>query len=256
MQRNTENFSVAHSEIFKQQMLNWANQFSICCFLDNNQYTGRHHSYEWLLAADAVDIFSPDKNILDSLHHFYDTQNDWLFGHVNYDLKNEIEKLVSLSKDNIQFPDIFLFQPRIVIQANESVVTVSCLQDDPFLVFKAIQSEPVNNTLQPSANISIQSRISKEEYLHIVQLLKQHILRGDCYEINFCMEFFAEHTMINPLSVYQHLINISPNPFSCYYKCNDKYLFCASPISAKYAGKVLYIPRSCLASTLFLRCIK
>ena len=229
MQRNTENFSVAHSEIFKQQMLNWANQFSICCFLDNNQYTGKHHSYEWLLAADAINVFSPDKNILDSLHHFYETQNDWLFGHVNYDLKNEIEKLVSLSKDNIQFPDIFLFQPRIVIQANESVVTVSCLQDDPFLVFKAIQSEPVNNTLQPSANISIQSRISKEEYLHIVQLLKQHILRGDCYEINFCMEFFAEHAMINPLSIYQHLINISPNPFSCYYKCNDKYLFCASP---------------------------
>ncbi len=229
MQRNTENFSVAHSEVFKQQMLNWANQFSICCFLDNNQYTGKHHSYEWLLAADAINVFSPDKNILDSLHHFYETQNDWLFGHVNYDLKNEIEKLVSLSKDNIQFPDIFLFQPRIVIQANESVVTVSCLQDDPFLVFKAIQSEPVNNTLQPSANISIQSRISKEEYLHIVQLLKQHILRGDCYEINFCMEFFAEHAMINPLSIYQHLINISPNPFSCYYKCNDKYLFCASP---------------------------
>ncbi|HXL55143.1 MAG TPA: chorismate-binding protein, partial [Chitinophagaceae bacterium] len=217
MQRNTENFSVAHSEIFKQQMLNWANQFSICCFLDNNQYTGRHHSYEWLLAADAVDIFSPDKNILDSLHHFYDTQNDWLFGHVNYDLKNEIEKLVSLSKDNIQFPDIFLFQPRVVIQANESVVTVSCLQDEPLVIFKAIQSAPINNMRQFSANISIQAQISKEEYLYTVQLLKQHILRGDCYEINFCMEFFAEHAMINPLSVYQHLINISPNPFSCYY---------------------------------------
>jgi para-aminobenzoate synthetase component 1 len=228
VQRNIENFSVADRENFKKQMLDWANQFNICCFLDNNQYTGKHHSFEWLLAAGAVNVFSPNKNILDSLQRYYEPHNDWLFGHLGYDLKNEIEELTSANTDKIQFPDIFLFQPQIVIQA-KSVITISCLWDEPSVVFNAIQSVTINNVRQPAANISIRSRINKEEYLGTVQLLKQHILRGDCYEINFCIEFFAENAAIKPLSIYHQLTNISPNPFSCYYKCNDKYLFCASP---------------------------
>jgi para-aminobenzoate synthetase component 1 len=229
VERNTEHFSVTHSKTFKQQMLSWANQFNICCFLDNNQYTDKHHSYEWLLSAGAQTYFSPPKNILDALKLFYETHNDWLFGHFGYDLKNEIEELSSSNTDNIKFSEIFLFQPQTVILARGSDVTISCLHDNPSVIFKAIQSAATNNINQPAPGIKIQARLSKEEYLHIVSLLQQHILRGDCYEINYCIEFFAEEATVNPLNIYTHLSNISPNPFSCYYKCNDKYLFCASP---------------------------
>ena len=111
MQRNTESFSVTNIENFKQQMLRWANQFNICCFLDNHQYSDTYHSYEWLLAADAATTFSPQKNILQSLYEFSEAHNDWLFGHVSYDLKNEIEQLTSSHEDCIEFPDIFLFPP-------------------------------------------------------------------------------------------------------------------------------------------------
>jgi para-aminobenzoate synthetase component 1 len=34
-------------------------------------------------------------------------------------------------------------------------------------------------------------RFTREEYLDTVRHLQQHILRGDCYEINFCQEFFS-----------------------------------------------------------------
>ena len=53
--------------------------------------------------------------------------------------------------------------------------------------------------------------------------------RGDCYEINFCQEFFAENIAIDALATYNKLVDISPNPFSCFYKIEDKYLLCASP---------------------------
>ena len=59
--------------------------------------------------------------------------------------------------------------------------------------------------------------------------LQQHILQGNCYEINFCQEFYNDHAVINPLQVYMALSKESPNPFSCYYKLEDKYLLCASP---------------------------
>jgi para-aminobenzoate synthetase component 1 len=59
--------------------------------------------------------------------------------------------------------------------------------------------------------------------------LQQHILRGDCYEVNFCQEFYSDNTVIDPLQVYRSLSRESPNPFACYYRLNDKYLLCASP---------------------------
>jgi len=229
VQRNTEKFSIAHNEIFKHQMLTWAKQFNVCCFLDNNQYPDKHHTYEWLLAVDSIDVFSPNKGILHALQHFCETNDDWLFGHFGYDLKNEIEELSSSHTDNIQFPDIFLFQPRTVILASDSDITVSCLQDNPSFVFKAIESATANNNYQSASHISVQSRISKEKYLDTISLLQKHILRGDCYEINYCIEFFAKDVTLEPLNIYKRLANISPNPFSCFYKCYDKYLLCASP---------------------------
>jgi para-aminobenzoate synthetase component 1 len=228
VQRKIAIFPVYNTEIFKEQMLSWANQFNICCFLDNNRYNTKHHSYEWLLAAGAAAIFSPSKNILESLKYFYATYSDWLFGHVGYDLKNEIEDLYSSNPDNIQFPDIFLFQPQIVIQSNGTSIIISSLQDEAADILNSIHAQPIQPKFQ-AINIETKPRVSKEEYLNKTEALRQHILRGDCYEINFCMEFFAEDICILPLRVYKKLTAISPNPFSCYYKCSDKYLFCASP---------------------------
>ena len=77
--------------------------------------------------------------------------------------------------------------------------------------------------------VSIQSRLSLQQYISIINKLKLHILRGDCYEINFCQEFFAENASINPVDVYKKLSAVSPNPFSALYKMNNRWLLCASP---------------------------
>jgi para-aminobenzoate synthetase component 1 len=62
-----------------------------------------------------------------------------------------------------------------------------------------------------------------------IETIRKHILRGDCYELNYCMEFFAEDVKLDPLYCYQSLTTISPNPFSAFYKVNNSYLLCASP---------------------------
>jgi para-aminobenzoate synthetase component 1 len=73
------------------------------------------------------------------------------------------------------------------------------------------------------------SRFSKNDYLGTVKKLQQHILKGDCYEICFCQEFYADHVQINPVTVFKNLSLLSPNPFSAFYKLDKKYLLCASP---------------------------
>ena len=40
--------------------------------------------------------------------------------------------------------------------------------------------------------VKVQQRISKANYLKKVEKMLNHIHRGDIYEANFCMEFYAE----------------------------------------------------------------
>lgn len=155
-------------------------------------------------------------------------QNTWLFGHLGYDLKNELEGLHSEHPDLIGFPDIFFFEPEILIRLNEREFIIEA--EDAGSIFRDIQSasqaKPVENSGEAP---TFQSRISRERYLSIIEQLRQHILRGDCYEINFCQEFYVENIDIEPLEVYRKLESISPNPFSALYRLDDKWLLCASP---------------------------
>jgi para-aminobenzoate synthetase component 1 len=209
-------------------MLNWINRFNICCFLDNHQYHSPHQAVECLAAAGAAAIFSPAENILAQLNGFYQTQNDWLFGHISYDLKNETAPLHSGHEDHIGFPDLFFFRPETVLQLKENTLTISSLTQDPAAIYEEITNSPLTSDHGPWA-VNIQQKISRNDYIATIEQLRNHILRGDCYEINFCQEFFAKDVSVDALQVYRQLTAISPNPFSCFYKLDDKYVLCASP---------------------------
>jgi para-aminobenzoate synthetase component 1 len=211
----------------KKKVLNWAKRFDTFCFLDNHQYQLEPHTMECLLAAGIKRKISCNAgNALEQLQQFIDAGNNWLFGHLGYDLKNEIEQVSSLHPDRIQFPDLFFFEPEIVIRLNENELFIEA--DDTEKIFSEID-EQESLLLSTSNRITIQNRISKEEYISIINQLKQHILRGDCYEINFCQELFAEDAVIDPVAIYKKLSAVSPNPFSALYKINDQWLICASP---------------------------
>lgn len=224
-------------------MLNWTKQFSTFCFLDNHQYQLEPHSMECLLAAGVKRSVKADAgNALEQLQQFKNEKQSWLFGHLGYDLKNEMEHLVSSHPDNIQFPDLFFFEPEVVIRLNEKEMVIEA--DDPEAIFKVIETTTDERNVSSSAGINIQHRVERDEYIDIIEKLRQHILRGDCYEINFCQEFFAEKTFIDPVAVYQKLSKLSPNPFSALYKLKEQWLICASPerFLQKHGDKILSQP--------------
>ncbi len=223
-------FRIGDASLCKQQMLNWANQFSICCFMDSHQYKNKYSVYDCIAAAGAEDFLLPQKNKLSQLKTFTQKHsNDWLFGHVAYDLKNEIEELASSHTDTLYFPDLFFFQPQTVLFLQGNVVTIESINEKPESVYKNMVESSFQNDVGVDKKITLQQRISKNKYIQIINQLKQHILRGDCYEINFCGEFFCEEVSLHPISIYKRLSHISPSPFAAYYKLNDKYALCASP---------------------------
>ena len=211
-------------------MLNWANRFSIFCLLDNQQYDLSSPAFECLLAAGCKkNVEANTGKAFEQLHRFCEAEtNQWLFGHFGYDLKNETELLRSEHFDGIGFDDLHFFVPEIVVKLTAGSVNIFSEQD-PEAIFNEINSLPGSISDLNELSVTIQNRISRDEYITIIKKLQSHILRGDCYEINFCQEFFAEHAKVNPLFLYQRLTALSPNPFSVFYKKQDKYCLCASP---------------------------
>lgn len=213
----------------KTKVLNWSKQFSTFCFLDNHQYQSKNHSVECLLAAGVKrSIRLQAGTALQQLQKFIDEKESWLFGHLGYDLKNEIEQLSSAKPSNIAFPDLFFFEPEIIIRLSEKAIYIEAI--DPAAIFKELnETEVKSESTFAQKNLIIQSRLSQSAYISTIKELKKHILRGDCYEINFCQEFYATDAIINPIEVYKKLSVVSPNPFSALYRLDDHWLICASP---------------------------
>jgi para-aminobenzoate synthetase component 1 len=160
---------------------------------------------------------------------FIDEENDWIFGHLSYDLKNEIERLQSAGSDEIQFPDLFFFVPEIILQLDESGLSIGSCNADHESIYLQIVSCKAKSSHCPLERVNVQSKINKQCYIDTIRQLKERIQRGDCYEINFCQEFYAKEVRIDPVEIYFSLSGTSPNPYSAFYKVNDRFLLCASP---------------------------
>lgn len=188
-------------------------------------------------------ITAPSANAFNELQDFCNHQTDWLFGHLAYDLKNELENLHSHHADGINFPDFYFFVPEFVILLSDTEMLIGTGTTDAAEVFDSIlhfgvQRPPVKIPLQ------VVSRFSANDYIQTVHQLKQHIRRGDCYEVNFCQEFYAHEASIHPPDVYALLSSVSPNPYAAYYKADGRYCCCASPerYLKKAGSKILSQP--------------
>jgi para-aminobenzoate synthetase component 1 len=216
---------------FKNQLLQWANQHREVVFLDSNQYHQKYSSYDAVLAVDAFTSIKTDyENAFQDLYQYQSQTKDWLFGYLSYDLKNDTEALQSNNFDGLAFPDLFFFQPKKLFLIKENQIEMQYLRmcdDEIESDFEEIIS--LTSNFQLPTSITIEQRISKENYLSNVSKMLEHIHRGDIYEANFCMEFFAENAQIEPLEIYQKLNTISEPPFAVYFKNNFQYLLSASP---------------------------
>lgn len=217
---------------FKQKLVSWGQQFREITFLDSNSFSDEYSRFDCVLAADAFTSIKTDyHNAFDDLKQYQQTAKDWLFGYLAYDLKNDTEHLKSDNFDGLDFPDLFFFQPKKLFLLKEDQLEIQYLNmcdDEIEEDFENIINYKIETNV-PADAVLIQQRISKQHYLDKVSKLLAHINQGDVYEVNFCMEFFAEKANINPLDKFLKLNEISQAPFTVFFKNNKQFLLSASP---------------------------
>jgi len=212
--------------LFKQKALAWASSFDVCCILDSNGYTDQYQKFDLLIAAGTTQQLRISSGAaFNSLKDFYEEHQNWMFGLLGYDLKNEVENLRSENPDTLDFPDLFFFVPEYLIAIKDDRPEV--LLGNPEILQEILQQK--THLSQAPFEQKIESRMSKQTYLDKVEELQRHIYLGNIYEVTFCQEFFAEHAAIDPLAVYEKLINISPTPFAGFFKIGEQYILSASP---------------------------
>lgn len=204
-------------------MLGWLQQFSTFCFLDNQEYAVAPHHYECLIGAGvARSVQGEDMDKLDA----FLAKKSWVFGHLAYSLSGSLHRFSTTKNDKIGFQPYFFFSPQVVLEINGNSVSVHA--QNPTVIFEQIYKVVISEGA-PVLSIATTPVLAKDEYIKKIHSLQSHIHRGDCYEINFCQEIFAEDVAFDPTTAYQKLAAVSPNPFSAFYRINNNYLLCASP---------------------------
>ena len=238
MSRNTICFDI-HPKEFKEKLLTWIDgSFDIFFFLDSSGYPSKgfiQNEYGFLAGIGELEKMKVDGSSFESLKQFQNQCQDWMFGYFSYDLKNEIESLSSSHADDLKFPEIYFFRPKIVIEVKDFQAEISCFETDDFIrnVFDTILSTPIKK-LPLKSSVSqnkgdIKSRMQKEEYIDAVKEIQNHIKKGDIYELNFCQEFYLENVTVESLFLYSNLIEYSHSPYSAFCKMGSHQIISASP---------------------------
>ena len=239
MQRTTRTYSIKSISNLNEKLLQWAQQYETAVWLDSNHHNQGYTSFHSILAVDEFTSIQTDVvNAFEKLKEYQSITQDYLFGYLSYDVKNATENLTSTNSDGLGFAELFFFQPqKILFIKNDSIEFqyLTMVDDEIDTDFEAIctqeikQKNTASTRLENGGNIVIKPRIQKQDYLFKVGKILEHIHKGDIYEANFCQEFYAENTRINPLDIYEDLNTISEAPFATFLKIDNQYLLCASP---------------------------
>lgn len=218
-------------QAFKEQALFWAAQYPVAAFYEPNlgQHELRHGGFDNLLAvsSSAANLVDPAR-AFESLKELWPLNQQLLCGFLSYDLKNQVEALESTNDDRIGFPLMYFFSPEIYLRFDPEGFTLYSPQDNGGELLQAILLFIPDKQAQ-TKEIQVQQRVGRDEYIRAVKGIREEILNGEIYEMNYCIEFFAQAVGFSPVPLFLELNQVSPMPFAGFFKMEDKYLLCASP---------------------------
>lgn len=201
-----------------QKLTYWATrEFTYLAYFNGNDYAYPKGNF-------GNTFFAGNKSI--ELKEFWNSSAGFFkVGIIGYDFKNRLEKLQSSNPSFLDLPVTCCFQPELLIQ----------IENDQILSKTELPLEFWNNIerieLPQSPNLACRwsPQISKEKYIDSVETIKNLIVEGETYEMNFCQAFSGKFESWDPIAAYFRLNEISPMPFSALFKAGEKWIVSASP---------------------------
>lgn len=209
-----------------EKLYNFSQQFECFNLYDSSQISAPlgYNRFEFVAAFGCVKKIGGNAA---AICYLIDVTENWLFGYINYEAKNEL-----ISDDTAKH--ILFYQPKIVLHIQKNTLTFinNGIADNVFHQyvnrFNAIENESVACFNQ---KIIFEHQVSKHHYVLNIEKIKQDIIEGTYYEMNYCQKFIAENGLNSNdnFKINHKMRTQSPAPFSAYIKTDDKEILCASP---------------------------
>lgn len=201
-----------------QKLTYWATrEFAYLAYFNGNDYAYPKGNF-------GNTFFAGNKSI--ELKEFWNSSARFFkVGIIGYDFKNQLEKLQSSNPSFLDLPETCFFQPELLIQIEKDQVFSKT--ELPLEFWNSI--ERIELPQSPNLSCRWSPQISKEKYLESVETIKNQIVEGETYEMNFCQAFSGSFESWDPIAAYFRLNKISPMPFSALFKAEEKWIVSASP---------------------------
>jgi len=211
----------------------YASKLDPCVILDSCGISPQLNkgNYKLVIGFGGTNIITPSSNKIDSLYNEWHQNKRWMFGVIGYDVKNEIENLSSLNNKCFNWPELLFFIPEVIITVNwkDQLSIVGRNASELFNEISSIKVERSKSNSYPTLARLIQD-LWPDEHKEKVNAIKEEITNGNVYEMNLCSRFLYNDMVVeDPYKLYSDLIQISPSPFSAYFKANNYHVGSASP---------------------------
>ena len=189
-------------------LLHYPNGLAYLCLGVKDSFSGSNN-----LSWDALDAFLLKNN------------GQFVVSLLGYDVKNSIENLASNNVDYMTAPDWVYFVPESVYKLdNDSFELIFGVEDD------ALVDELFSQPVAKNPHFELKPAIDKSQYIQQVQLAKEQIQQGNCYELNFCQNFESFNIEdLDTWSVFRIALQNMQAPFSAYMQWNGHAMMGVSP---------------------------
>ena len=226
MKRFSKSYKIINKDEFVEKIIQFSSTKDNFVLLNSNDNSDE---YDLIVAYGIESFIESSENSLIKLDNYIKSIDDWVFGYLSYDLKNEIEDLNDRNENIFNLPNLHFSQPKAVWLIKSGTATIlsnnkKCLIDD----WIQINSIDCLESFIKS-KINLKSRESKDDYIKKINGIKKRILKRDCYEMIFCFDMYSKNNSINLYQTYKKLNNYTRSPMSTFLKLDNLYLMSSSP---------------------------
>lgn len=180
----------------------------------------------------AVDSIHPVSGSFEELKKFRDKYNDWLFGNIPYNIGEGLHSSLQKPENGLCFDRLHFFCPEFLIRLENNNLTIGVrggeVSEKKANDLYRLLLENELPAIKPPV-VQIEEQTSRETYIHNVERLKEHIGRGDIYEINYCVAFEGEAKSLDPYDLFIKVEENTGSPYSAFVKQNELFAICGSP---------------------------
>lgn len=164
-------------------------------------------------------------------------------GFFSYDTAFYNEKIGEVLPDELNMPDVHLYFYDTFIVFDHLLQTVSIASVDLFQRDRTVEEmnhsidiieEQIKSglTFQIDKSVSIEFKptITKEHFIQLVEKAKEHIARGDIFQVVLSQRFEASYGA-DPFALYRKLRTSNPSPYMFYQEFDDYTILGTSPES-------------------------